>query len=118
MKFVALLRTLEPRLRIMLIATTLFAILQGGQFMLIAQRNLGGAAGSSGFLYVLTSLFFIPSGIILTGAVLWLVRHNSATQRPLLLLGLINILLAFHLAWYAIDSCSWAMMLGLQLGGC
>lgn len=102
----------------MLIATSLFAILQGGQFMLIAQRNLGGAAGSSGFLYVLTSLFFIPTGLILTGAVLWIARHTLASQRPLLLLGVINILLAFQLAWYAIDSCSWAMVFGLRLGGC
>ncbi len=112
------LRTMDKRLRLALIGTVLLIVLQAGEFLIIAERNQGSDTAMISFTFSFVSLFFIPTSLILTGAVLYLVRHQRNESKPLFLLGLINVLLAVQLAWFAVHPCSWAAVFGLRLAGC
>jgi hypothetical protein len=109
---------MDKRLRLVLLGTFLLLLLQAGQLLIIAERNLGNSTSNGAFTFAFVCLFFIPTSLILTGAVMWLLRGSRQEHKPLYLLGLINILLALQLSWFAVDPCSWAMILGLHLSGC
>ena len=112
------LRTMDKRLRLALLGTLLLVLLQAGEFLIVAERNHGTDTAMLAFTFSFVSLFFIPTSLILTGVVLYLVRHQHQEQKPLFLLGLVNVVLALQLAWFAVHPCSWAAIFGLRLAGC
>ena len=109
---------IDKRLRLVLIATALLLLLQGAQILIVAQRNLGDSTTNQGFTFAFACLFLIPTSLILTGTVLWLLRRERSDFKPLFLLGAVNVLLAVQLGWFAVHPCSWAAGLGLRLAGC
>jgi len=109
---------MDKRLRLVLLGTFLLMLLEAGQLFIIAERNLGNASDNASFTFAFVYLFFIPTSLILSGAVMWTLRNSRQEHKPLFLLGAINLLLAIQLGWFAIDPCSWGMILGLRLSGC
>jgi len=109
---------MDKRLRLVLLGTFLLVMLQAGQLLIVAERNLGNAETISSFTFAFVCLFFIPTSLILTGTVMWLLRGVRQEHKPLFLLGVINILLAVQLSWFAVNPCSWAAVFGLRLSGC
>ena len=109
---------MDKRLRLVLLGTFLLVMLQFGQLFIIAERNLGTTTSISSFTFAFVCLFFVPTSLILTGTVMWLLRHAGQHHRPLFLLGAVNLLLAVQLSWFAVHPCSWSMVLGLRLSGC
>ena len=118
MKLISRLGTMDRRLRLVLLGTFLLMLLQVGQLIIIAERNLGNATNIASFTFAFVCLFFIPTSLILTGSVMWLLRSVRQDHKPLFLLGAINILLAVQLSWFAVHPCSWGTVLGLHLNGC
>jgi len=109
---------MDKRLRLVLLGTFLLVMLQAGQLFIIAERNLGNATSTFSFTFAFVCLFFIPTSLILTGAVMWLLRGVRQEHKPLFMLGIINIALAVQLGWFAGHPCSWGLILGLHLSGC
>jgi len=109
---------MDKRLRLVLLGTFLLALLQGGELFIIAERNFGTATSNAAFTFAFVCLFFIPTSLILTGAVMWVQRSARQEHKLLYLLGIVNILLAVQLSWFAVHPCSWGMVLGLRLSGC
>lgn len=118
MKLTSRLWAMDKRLRLVFLGTFLLMMLQAGQLFIIAERNLGNATSISSFTFAFVCLFFIPTSLILTGAVMWTLRSERQEHKPLFLLGVINGLLAVQLSWFAVHPCSWGMILGLHLSGC
>ena len=106
------------QLRMMIAATVLLLVPQLGQFLAVHDINTAGHVSDLTLLFQLTSLFFIPTSLILTGAIVWAVRHWWRNHEPLMILAGINTLIAINLILFFINPCFWSQVFGLALKGC
>jgi hypothetical protein len=111
-------RRMNKRLRVMLIATALLIVPQIGQFAAIRDLNLTGHESNLAILFQMASVFFLPTSIILSGAILATIRKNWREHQNLVILGLVNIVISINLIWFFVSACSWAMVFGLYLHTC
>lgn len=111
-------RLATRQLRMMLAATGLLLVPQLGQFLAVHDINTAGHVSDLTLLFQLTSLFFIPTSLILTGAIAWAVRHWWRNHEPLIILAGINTLIAVNLILFFINPCFWSQVFGLALKGC
>ena len=102
----------------MIAATVLLLVPQLGQFLAVHDINTAGHVSDLTLLFQLTSLFFIPTSLILTGAIVWAVRRWWRNHEPLMILAGINTLIAINLILFFINPCFWSQVFGLALKGC
>lgn len=118
MNFIDGVRRMNKRLRVMLIATALLIVPQIGQFVAIRDLNFSGHESNLAILFMMASVFFLPTSIILTGAILSTIRKNWTEHQDLLILGLVNVVITINLIWFFVSACSWATVFGLYLHTC
>ncbi len=118
MPFIERVRTMNKRLRLMLLATALLFVPQVGQFVSIRSLNVSHQQSAIGLLLALVGIFIIPTSLILSLAILYSYRATLKTQQPIVLLGVLNILIALSLAWFTVGQCSWSQAVGIGLYGC
>jgi hypothetical protein len=112
------LRTMDRRLRLMLGATVLLLVPQIGQFIAIRDINFTGHESNLAVLFMVIGIFIVPTSLILTAAILFIVRKNWRSQQRLCILGLVNLLLIGSITWFFLGQCSWASVFGLVLRSC
>jgi hypothetical protein len=111
-------RHAEPRLRVTLIATALLIVPQIGQFVAMRDINATGHDSGIGILFDMAMVFLVPTSVILSGVILYTVRHHLREQRPLVTLAALNLLLAGSIIWFFATPCGWAHAFALTLRGC
>lgn len=111
-------RSMNKRLRVMLIATALLVVPQIGQFLAIRDINFLGHESNLALLFTFAALAVIPTSVILTVAILYTVRSTWREHQNLAILGLLNLVISISLAWFLVSPCTWAMLFGLYLRGC
>ena len=111
-------RSMDKRLRVLIIATGLPFLPQIGQFISLAALAKGDAPSDLAVFFQFAAIFIVPTSLILTAAVLYSHRQTWREQRPEMLLGAMNALLAINIIWYFIEPCSWAQAVGLGLKAC
>ena len=118
MTFLSNIRTMDKRLRVMLISTLLLILPQIGQFMSIADINRTGHEGNLALFFMFAAIFIVPTSLILTAAIIMGVRRTWRQHRPLVLLGAINALIAINITWFFVHQCSWSHVVGIALKSC
>ncbi len=118
MSFTNTIRTMDKRLRTMLIATGLLLIPQIGQFVAIADLNATGREGNLALFFMFAGIFIVPTSLILSGAIIYTIRHEWRQHRLLVLLGGLNKLISLSLIWFFVHQCSWAAVFGITLRNC
>jgi hypothetical protein len=111
-------RTMDKRLRLMLLSTALLAVVGIGQFMGLHDLGTGGKVSDVTFLFMVAGVFFVPTAIILTSVILYTIRGHLREHEKLALLGGLNLLLSVNLIWFFVSACSWASVFGLVLKSC
>jgi hypothetical protein len=106
------------RLRLTLIATALAAVSLLGQILAIHGLSAKGQISSVALILEMAGIFFIPTSLILSAAIIWTARKSLRNQLPLLLLAAINIVIALNFAWFIVGNCSWAHTFGIVLESC
>lgn len=112
------LRTMDRRLRVMLIATALLLIPQIGEFVSIRDINTNGKQSALALLFMFAGVFIVPTSLILTAAILFTVKKSWREHQRLFILGIINILIIISVTWFFVGQCSWATVFGLALRSC
>jgi hypothetical protein len=112
------LRTMDRRLRVMLVATVLLIVPQIGQFVTIRDLNTAGRESGLAILLSFTALFIVPTSLILSGTVTGVVRRHWRAHQNLLILAVTNTLIALNLAWFFASPCSWSHLVGISLQTC
>jgi hypothetical protein len=118
MNLAATFRTMDKRLRTMLIATALLVVPQVGQFVAIRDLNTAGHMSDLALLFMIVAIAVIPTSLILTGAIVAVVRRQLREHERLVILGAINTLIALNLIWFFVDQCGWSRVFGLTLRVC
>jgi hypothetical protein len=118
MNLIARVRTMNKALRVMLISLALLMLCQIGQFMSISDINRAGHEGDLAIFFLFAAIFIVPTSLILTSAILWGARGTWRQQRPIMLLGAINILIALNITWFFVHQCSWSQAVGIALRSC
>jgi hypothetical protein len=118
MSLVTTLRTMDKRLRVMLIATALLIVPGVGQFVMIHDLNTAGRPSPLALLFAVFGLFAIPTSLILSAVIAYTVRATWREHERLIILGGLNLLLAINLVWFFVHACSWAKIFGLMLKTC
>jgi hypothetical protein len=118
MNFLHHLRTMNKRLRLMLLATVLLLAPGIGQFVTIHDLNTIGHASQLALLFAVAGLFLIPTSLILTGVITFTTRREWRQHERLMILGALNALIAANLIWFFFGPCSWAQIFGLALQTC
>lgn len=118
MGFIAKIRSLEPRLRVMLIATACLIVPQIGQISVISSTNATGKESGLAFAFMFASIFFISTSVILSSVIMWTMRREWQDHRPIMLLGSLNLLLAINFIWFFFSPCGWTQTFGIVLRGC
>jgi hypothetical protein len=111
-------RTMDRRLRVMLIATALLIVPQIGQFVTIRDLNTAGRESGLAILLSFTALFIVPTSLILSGTVTAVVRRHWRSYQNLLILAAVNVLIALNLTWFFANPCSWSHIFGISLQAC
>src|ERR1035437_1428167 len=93
MNLIARVRAMDRRLRVMLIATALLIVPQIGQFIAIRDINTSGHESTVAVLFMFATIFFVPTSLILTVAIIATIRRSWRSHERLALLGAINLLL-------------------------
>jgi hypothetical protein len=118
MSLIANIRTMDKRLRVMLIATALLLVPGIGQFVTIRDLNTAGHPSALALLFAVFGIFAIPTSLILSGVIVYTVRHSWREHERLVILGVLNLLLILNLAWFFAHACSWAKIFGIALKTC
>ena len=111
-------RTMDKRLRLMLLATALLLVLGIGQFIAIRDLNTAGQFSSLALLFAMAGIFLLPTSVILSTVILYVNRRDLRAQRQLLVLGALNLILAINLIWFIANTCTWASAFGLAIRTC
>ena len=111
-------RTMDRRLRIMLVATALLVVPQIGQFSSIRDINFHGHDSNLTLLFMFLTVFLVPTSLILTGVLLATIRHTWREHQNLLILGAVNLLICASLVWFFFGQCSWSAVFGIALKSC
>lgn len=109
---------MDKRLRATLIATALLIAPGIGQFVALHDLATSGQLSAVAFLFELTSIFFIPTSLIVSAAVFMVARKNWRQNEKLIILCGINVLIALNLIWFIFYPCTWAQVFGLVLKAC
>jgi hypothetical protein len=117
MSFTDTIRTMDKRLRLMLLATVLLIVPTIGQFITIRDLNTAGQASPLALLFSMLAVFVIPTSAILTGVILYLIRTNCHHER-LAILGVLNLIIMLNLLWFFFAQCSWSQVFGISLKVC
>jgi hypothetical protein len=112
------LRNMDKRLRVMLIATVILLVPQIGQFIAIRDINSTGHVSALAFLFLLLGIFVVPTSVILSVAIIASVRRSWRSHSAVVILGVLNLLIAFSLIWFFVNQCAWATVFGLVIKGC
>lgn len=105
-------------LRLMLIATGLAVVSLLGQLLAIHGLGTKGQISSVAVLLEMAGIFFIPTSVILTAAIVWSVRKSWRNHLLLLAIASLNLLIALNFAWFLVGNCSWAHTFGIYLENC
>ena len=116
--FIERVRTMDKRLRLMVIATLLLLIPGIGQFIALHDLATTKQLSPLALLFAFSALAIIPTSLILTGAILYLIRRHWGRHEKLAILGLLNLLLVVNLTWFFVHACSWGMVFGVNLTAC
>jgi hypothetical protein len=116
MTFIENIRHMDKKLRVMLIATALLIVPQIGQFAAIRDLNFLGHESAIAVLFMMAGIFFVPTSVILTVAILATLKRGE--RKDLLLLGLINVVISISLIWFFVSPCAWSTVVGLYLHSC
>jgi predicted permease len=118
MSFTDTIRTMDKRLRLMLLATVLLIVPTIGQFITIRDLNTAGQASPLALLFSMLAVFIIPTSAILTGVILYLIRANWRHHERLAILGVLNLIIMLNLLWFFFAQCSWSQVFGISLKVC
>lgn len=118
MSLIESIRIMDRRLRLMLLSTALLLVSQIGQFAAIRDINTTGHESSLTILFALAALFFVPTSLILSGVIMYIVREQWREHERLMILGVLNFIIALNLTWFFIHQCSWSQVFGLTLKSC
>jgi hypothetical protein len=118
MSLIANIRTMDKRLRLMLLATALLLVPGVGQFVSIRDLNTIGRASDLALLFNMASLFLVPTSLILTGVILYTIHRHWREHERLAILGLVNLIIVFNLAWFFLGQCGWSRVFGIALRVC
>jgi hypothetical protein len=111
-------RTMDKRLRLLLLSTALLAVVGIGQFVGLHDLGTTGKLSSVAFLFMVAGIFFVPTAMILSGVILYTIRRQWREHEQLVVLGALNLVLGLNLVWFFLSACTWAGALGLVLKGC
>lgn len=114
----ATIRTMDKRLRLLLLATGLLIVPTIGQFSLIRDLNTGDTSSALTLLLNLSGVFFIPTSAILAGVILYLIRTDWRQYERLAILGAVNIIIILNLIWFDFAMCSWSQVFGITIKTC
>jgi hypothetical protein len=118
MSFSSAVRTMDKRLRTMLLSTVLLIVPTIGQAVALRDLATSGKLSGLAVLFEVVTIFFVPTSLILTGAIIMVVRKNYRQNERLVILGGLNILLAINIIWFFINACSWAQVFGIVIQSC
>jgi hypothetical protein len=108
-----------PRqLRFLLISTGLLLLCTVGQVIAIHDLNSSGKLSGLALIFKFASIFLVPTAVILTGAIMLVLRRTWRKHERIMILGLINLLIALNLVWFFVSSCTWSQVFGLALRSC
>jgi hypothetical protein len=108
-----------PRqLRFMLISTGLLLLCSAGQFIAIHDLNTAGKLSGLALVFKFASIFLVPTAVILTGAIMLVLRRTWREHERIMILGLLNLLIALNLVWFFLSACTWSQVFGLRLHVC
>jgi hypothetical protein len=87
----------------MFTASALAAVTLVGQ--LLAAHDLAGKGRVStvAFLIEMAGIFFIPTSVILSAAIVWAVHKSWRRHLPFLVLAAINFAIALNFAWFIVS---------------
>jgi len=111
-------RTMEKRLRLMLLSTALLLVPQIGQFITVRDLNTAGRPSDLAVLFQVVGLFLIPTSLIFTGVIMYTNRAKWREHERLMILGVLNLIIILNLAWFFIAPCMWSQVFGLALKSC
>jgi hypothetical protein len=118
MNLTATVRTMDKRLRTMLLSTALLLVPGIGQFVALHDLATQGKLSGLAVLFAITAIFFVPTSLILTTAIIAVVRKDWRRHEKLVILGGLNALLAINITWFFIHACSWAQVFGMTIQSC
>jgi hypothetical protein len=67
---------------------------------------------------MMIGVFTIPTSLILSTAIFYVVRRHTHEQAPILLLAALNLLIVINLIWFTAHPCSWTHIFGVALRTC
>jgi hypothetical protein len=111
-------RTMDRRLRLMLISTALLIIPIIGQFVAIGSINKTGHESNLAVFFMFAAIFIVPTSLIFSAAIVAVVRRQWREHLLLLTLATVNLLIIVNVTWFFIDQCSWTQAFGLALRTC
>lgn len=109
---------MDKYLKAGLISLALLLPPQIGQFMAIRDLNTLGRIDNLALFFEFTALAAIPTSLILTGAVLWVLRKTWREHEKTYILGILNIIISLNLVWFLVAPCSWSQVFGVALKTC
>jgi predicted permease len=111
-------RTMDKRLRLMLIATALLLVPGIGQFVALRDLAVDQQLSNLAIFFIFTAIFIVPTSLILTGAILYVIRKDWRRHEKLAILGVLNLLLILNVTWFFIHACSWGAVFGVTIPTC
>ena len=111
-------RTMDGRLRVMLIATALLVVPQIGQFAAIRDININGHESNLTLLFMVAAVFLVPTSLILTSVIAATAGKSWREHKNLLILGSVNLIISLSIIWFFFGQCSWADVFGIAIRSC
>ncbi|MDF2461475.1 MAG: hypothetical protein K0S68_878 [Candidatus Saccharibacteria bacterium] len=111
-------RTMDKRLRMMLIATALLLVPGIGQFVALRDLAVDQELSVLAFFFIFSAIFIVPTSLILTAVILYLIRKDWRRHEKLAILGVLNLLLILNVTWFFINACSWGLVFGVAIPSC
>ena len=100
MNIISRVRTMDKKLRVMLIASALLLLPVIGLFMSWADVARDGRYSDLAIFFRFTAIFIVPTSLILSVAILSGLRHNWREHLALAVLGALNVLVALGVIWF------------------
>jgi putative Mn2+ efflux pump MntP len=118
MGFIATVRTMDKRLRLMLLSTALLLVPGIGQFVHIRDLNTAGRASDLALVFAFAVIFIIPTTLIFSGVIIATIHRHWRRHQRLAILGALNIFIGLNLIWFFLHACSWAHIFGINIRTC
>lgn len=111
-------RVMDKRLRMMLVATALLLVPGIGQFVALRDLAVDQELSLLAFFFIFSAIFIVPTALILTAAILYVIRKDWRRQEKLVIMGILNLILVLNLTWFFINACSWGLVFGVVIPSC